>query len=87
MRFRDLIPAFKSDDLLGWLGSTVNAAGHASVMRAVFPGGDIAGGHPTTMAQLAHSSGSWTCPVSTDGLKVLDLLGIFNQIDLTVTVN
>ena len=30
---------------------------------------------------------SWTCPVSTDGLKVLDLLGIFNQIDLTVAVN
>lgn len=29
----------------------------------------------------------WTCPVSTDGLKVLDLLGIFNQIDLTVAVN
>ena len=29
----------------------------------------------------------WTCPVSTDGLKVLDLLGIFNQIDLGVAVN
>ena len=29
----------------------------------------------------------WTCPVSTDGLKVLDLLGIFNQIDLAVAVN
>ena len=29
----------------------------------------------------------WTCPVSTDGLKVLDLLGIFNQIDLTVAVH
>jgi len=29
----------------------------------------------------------WTCPVSTDGLKFLDLLGIFNQIDLTVAVN
>ena len=29
----------------------------------------------------------WTCPGSTDGLKVLDLLGIFNQIDLTVAVN
>ena len=29
----------------------------------------------------------WTCPVSTDGLKVLDLLGIFNQIDLSVAVN
>ena len=30
---------------------------------------------------------SWTCPDSTDGLNVLDLLGIFNQIDLTVAVN
>ena len=29
----------------------------------------------------------WTCPASTDGLKVLDLLGIFNQIDLGVAVN
>ena len=29
----------------------------------------------------------WTCPVSTDGLKVLDLLCIFNQIDLGVAVN
>ena len=30
---------------------------------------------------------TWTCPVSTDCLKVLDLLGIFNQIDLMVAVN
>ena len=30
---------------------------------------------------------AWTCPASTDGLKVLDLLGIFNQIDLGVAVN
>ena len=30
---------------------------------------------------------SWTCPVSMDGLNVLDRLGIFNQIDLTVAVN
>ena len=29
----------------------------------------------------------WTCPDSTDGLKVLDPLGIFNQIDLSVAVN
>ena len=29
----------------------------------------------------------WSCPVSTDGLEVLDLLGIFIQIDLTVAVN
>ena len=29
----------------------------------------------------------WTCPDSTDGLEVLDPLGIFNQIDLTVAVN
>jgi len=29
----------------------------------------------------------WSCPDSTDGLKVLDLLGIFNQIDLAVAVN
>ena len=29
----------------------------------------------------------WTCPDSTDGLKVIDLLGIFNQIDLSVAVN
>jgi hypothetical protein len=37
-------------------------------------------------ARSGHSW-SWTCPVATDGLKVLDLLGIFNQIDLTVAVN
>ena len=30
---------------------------------------------------------SWTCPDSTDGLKVFDLLGIFNQIDWGVAVN
>ncbi len=29
----------------------------------------------------------WSCSVFTDGLKVLDLLGIFIQIDLTVAVN
>ena len=34
-----------------------------------------------------HPVNHWTCPGSTDGLKVLDLLGIFNQIDLTVAVN
>ena len=35
----------------------------------------------------AETMSHWTCPVSTDGLKVLDLLGIFNQIDLAVAVN
>jgi hypothetical protein len=29
----------------------------------------------------------WTCPDSTDSLEVLDLLGIFNRIDLSVAVN
>ena len=32
-------------------------------------------------------SAAWTCPDSTDGLEVLDPLGIFNQIDLTDAVN
>jgi hypothetical protein len=31
--------------------------------------------------------GDWTCPDSTDSLEVLDLLGIFNRIDLSVAVN
>ena len=54
-------------------------------------------GEALTERELAHQriSGStsaeyqalWTCPVCTDCLKVLDLLDIFNQIDLTVAVN
>ena len=33
------------------------------------------------------ASTDWSCPASTDCLEVLDLLGIFNQIDLMVAVN
>ena len=44
-----------------------------------------------TFLGFVHSANTmkWlrTCPVYTDDLKVLDLLGIFNQIDLTVAVN
>ena len=42
---------------------------------------------PTLIRMHGQFAGMWTCPVSTDGLKVLDLLCIFNQIDLTVAVN
>ena len=53
---------------------------------------NLAPGHANLVDQLAVFSHkrvawSWTCPDSTDGLNVLDLLGIFNQIDLTVAVN
>ncbi len=46
------------------------------------PGQDVA-----TFMHDGIAKADWTCPASTDGLEVLDLLGIFNQIDLAVAVN
>ena len=48
---------------------------------------DIQAAGALALMQALPLATSWSCPVSTDGLKVLDLLGIFNQIDLTVAVN
>ena len=34
----------------------------------------------------AQGQAVWTCPVSTDSLEILDLLGIFHQIDVGVVI-
>jgi hypothetical protein len=49
--------------------------------------GVAAGGALVAAAASAGKTAEWTCPDSTDSLEVLDLLGIFNRIDLSVAVN